>query len=140
MVLPSEDDRDAIDRAFAELVAGYHLTADPPDSDTAEPPTEPVSQPSIPDANGAQIGPPITRCSACWRHRLTLGPPLTRRPRIVMSRSRCRRWDDPACRHCLAGSASGTRSSSCWQRPSACASPLGLAGSPSEASWVDSAS
>ena len=28
MVLPSEDDRDAIDRAFAELVAGYHLTAD----------------------------------------------------------------------------------------------------------------
>ena len=32
MVLPSEDDRDAIDRAFAELVAGYHLTADPPDA------------------------------------------------------------------------------------------------------------
>ena len=32
MVLPSEDDRDAIDRAFAELVAGYHLTADPPDT------------------------------------------------------------------------------------------------------------
>ena len=53
MVLPSEDDRDAIDRAFAELVAGYHLTADPPDSDTTEPPTEPVSPPSIPDANGA---------------------------------------------------------------------------------------
>jgi hypothetical protein len=53
MVLPSEDDRAAIDRAFAELVAGYHLTADTPDSDTAEPPTEPVSQPSIPDANGA---------------------------------------------------------------------------------------
>ena len=64
MVLPSEDDRDAIDRAFAELVAGYHLTADPPDSDTTEPPTEPVSPPSIPDADGARIGPPITRCSA----------------------------------------------------------------------------
>jgi len=31
MALPSEDDRDAIDRAFAELVAGYHLTADQPD-------------------------------------------------------------------------------------------------------------
>jgi hypothetical protein len=31
MGLPSEDDRDAIDRAFAELVAGYHLTADRPD-------------------------------------------------------------------------------------------------------------
>jgi hypothetical protein len=43
MVLPSEDDRDAIDRAFAELVAGYHLTADPPDTLTNEPPTEPVT-------------------------------------------------------------------------------------------------
>ena len=43
MVLPSEDDRDAIDRAFAELVAGYHLTADPPDQLTNEPPTEPVT-------------------------------------------------------------------------------------------------
>ena len=52
MVLPSEDDRDAIDRAFAELVAGYHLTADRSESETAEPPTEPVSQPSMPDANG----------------------------------------------------------------------------------------
>jgi hypothetical protein len=31
MALPSEDDRDAINRAFAELVAGYHLTADRPD-------------------------------------------------------------------------------------------------------------
>ena len=30
MALPSEDDRDAIERAFAELVAGYHLTADAP--------------------------------------------------------------------------------------------------------------
>jgi hypothetical protein len=28
MGLPSEDDRDAIDRAFSELVAGYYLTAD----------------------------------------------------------------------------------------------------------------
>jgi len=50
MVLPSEDDRDAIDRAFAELVAGYHLTADPPDLDPTEPPTEPVASPSMPDA------------------------------------------------------------------------------------------
>ena len=47
MVLPSEDDRDAIDRAFAELVAGYHLTADPPDQPTNEPPTEPVT--AMPD-------------------------------------------------------------------------------------------
>jgi hypothetical protein len=36
MALPSEDDRDAIDRAFAELVAGYHLTADQPDSHSTE--------------------------------------------------------------------------------------------------------
>jgi hypothetical protein len=47
MVLPSEDDRDAIDRAFAELVAGYHLTANPPDQPTNEPPTEPVT--AMPD-------------------------------------------------------------------------------------------
>jgi hypothetical protein len=47
MGLPSEDDRDAIDRAFAELVAGYHLTADRPDpfsSDTQDEPT--VSSPA----------------------------------------------------------------------------------------------
>jgi hypothetical protein len=50
MVLPSEDDRDEINRAFAELVAGYHLTADPPDPDPTEPPTEPVTAPSLPDA------------------------------------------------------------------------------------------
>ena len=31
MVRPSEDDRADIDRAFAEMVAGYHLTADRPD-------------------------------------------------------------------------------------------------------------
>lgn len=28
MPRPSEDDREAVDRAFAELVAGYHLTAE----------------------------------------------------------------------------------------------------------------
>jgi hypothetical protein len=42
MVPPSEDDRDAIDRAFAELVAGYHMTADRPDPfnpETADEPT-----------------------------------------------------------------------------------------------------
>jgi hypothetical protein len=53
MVLPSEDDREAIERAFAELVAGYHLTAESPDSHTAEPPTEPVSPPSLPEASSA---------------------------------------------------------------------------------------
>jgi hypothetical protein len=42
MGLPSEDDRDAIDRAFAELDAGYHLTADRPEPlapDTRDEPT-----------------------------------------------------------------------------------------------------
>ena len=33
----SEDDREAVDRAFAELVAGYHLTADRPDPLLAPP-------------------------------------------------------------------------------------------------------
>jgi hypothetical protein len=32
-----EDDREAVDRAFAELVAGYHLTADPPNPQPAPP-------------------------------------------------------------------------------------------------------
>jgi hypothetical protein len=31
MPRPSEDDREAVDRAFADLVAGYHLTSDRPD-------------------------------------------------------------------------------------------------------------
>ena len=34
MTRPSEDDRAAIDRAFAEMMAGYHLTAERP-SDVA---------------------------------------------------------------------------------------------------------
>lgn len=47
MGLPSEDDRDAIDRAFAELVAGYHLTADGPDLFSSENQDEPtVSSPA----------------------------------------------------------------------------------------------
>jgi hypothetical protein len=32
-----EDDREAVDRAFAELVAGYHLTAEPPHPQPAAP-------------------------------------------------------------------------------------------------------
>lgn len=31
MARPSEDDREAVDRAFAEMMAGYHLTAQRPD-------------------------------------------------------------------------------------------------------------
>jgi hypothetical protein len=37
MTHPGEEDRDAVDRAFADLVAGYHLTSDRPD---------PLDQPS----------------------------------------------------------------------------------------------
>ena len=49
MVPPSEDDRDAIDRAFAELVAGYHLTADGPDAVTTEISDEPTVVSPTPD-------------------------------------------------------------------------------------------
>lgn len=38
MSRPSEDDREATDRAFADLVAGYHLTADRPDPMPPAPP------------------------------------------------------------------------------------------------------
>src|SRR4029450_5560301 len=48
MGVPSEDDRDAIDRAFAELVAGYHLTADRPDPLRLDPLTaESADEPGI---------------------------------------------------------------------------------------------
>jgi hypothetical protein len=51
MVPPSEDDRDAIDRAFAELVAGYHLTADGPDSVATEMSDEPTLVSPTPDVS-----------------------------------------------------------------------------------------
>jgi hypothetical protein len=38
---PGEDDREAIDRAFADLVAGYHLTAERPDPVVRETPAPP---------------------------------------------------------------------------------------------------
>ena len=38
MTRPGEDDRAAVDRAFAELVAGYHLTADRPVASTPDQP------------------------------------------------------------------------------------------------------
>ncbi len=40
----SEDDREAVDRAFADLVAGYHLTADRPDPLLAPPVDAPQSK------------------------------------------------------------------------------------------------
>ena len=48
MVRPSEDDKEAIDRAFAEMVAGYHLTADRPELPAAphpRPPSDPAPEP-----------------------------------------------------------------------------------------------
>jgi hypothetical protein len=53
MSRPSEDDREAVDRAFADLVAGYHLTSDRPD------PLE--QQVSIEQAPGDQTAPGQTR-------------------------------------------------------------------------------
>jgi hypothetical protein len=60
MALPSEDDRDAIDRAFAEMVAGYHLTADQPDmhgvetSEEAAPTTD-SNAPFAPDTTAGIV-------------------------------------------------------------------------------------
>jgi len=64
MTRPDEDDRAAVERAFAEMVAGYHLTADRPapdpvGSDTAERPVvEPDGQPAAePDPHWADNHP-----------------------------------------------------------------------------------
>ena len=57
MVRPSEDDREAVDRAFAEMVAGYHLTADRAEIETAPaPPAPPAPAPSA-DSNWADAHP-----------------------------------------------------------------------------------
>jgi hypothetical protein len=62
MGLPSEDDRDAIDRAFAELVAGYHLTADRPDPVSPDPlTTESPDEQAI-----ASHAPDVGENSANW--------------------------------------------------------------------------
>lgn len=50
MVRPSEDDREAVDRAFAELVAGYHLTADRAEVEKPSPPA-PILDTSWVDAH-----------------------------------------------------------------------------------------
>jgi hypothetical protein len=62
MTRPSEDDRAAVDRAFAEMVAGYHLTAERPVVEPVEPvpPAEPDPQPATSDqpAETARSGDP----------------------------------------------------------------------------------
>ena len=62
---PGEQDRDAVDRAFADLVAGWHLTADRPEPDgdlkpTLAPTAEPVAttaEAQTPDATWADQHP-----------------------------------------------------------------------------------
>jgi hypothetical protein len=56
MVRPSEDDREAVDRAFAEMVAAYHLTADRPErpADQAMPAPAPSTDASSVEAGGVE--------------------------------------------------------------------------------------
>jgi hypothetical protein len=50
MAAGDEDDREAIDRAFADLVAGYHLTAERPSSELVEGSGNP--RPEVVDGSG----------------------------------------------------------------------------------------
>ena len=56
MARPSEDDREAVDRAFAELIAGYHLTAERAEP-VAPAPTPAPSPPPEPDPGWADRHP-----------------------------------------------------------------------------------
>ena len=69
MTRPSEDDREAVERAFADLVAGYHLTSDRPDplleqqaardqASDAVPPSRGPAQPAWSDQPLFQFEPP----------------------------------------------------------------------------------
>jgi hypothetical protein len=69
MALPSEDDRDAIDRAFAELVAGYHLTADQPDlliPESLDEPTRPEPVEGHSSASSASPTSDVGENAAKW--------------------------------------------------------------------------
>ena len=59
MAGPSEDDREAVDRAFAEMIAGYHLTAERVERvEPAAPAPAPTPSPqSEPDAGWADRHP-----------------------------------------------------------------------------------
>lgn len=46
MARPSEDDREAVDRAFAEMIAGYHITADRAERAELAEPVAPAPAPS----------------------------------------------------------------------------------------------
>jgi len=65
MSRPGEDDRDAVDRAFADLVAGFHLTAerpgpvaDPPRG--GEPPAEAVGEAASPSYESVSTNEAVT--------------------------------------------------------------------------------
>lgn len=54
-----DDDREAVDRAFAELVAGYHLTADRPEPHVAELATTDDVHAELGDASGPPAPPVV---------------------------------------------------------------------------------
>ncbi|HEY5820533.1 MAG TPA: hypothetical protein VIT20_01065 [Propionibacteriaceae bacterium] len=58
MARPGENDREAVDRAFAEMIASYHLTADRPEPATVEPPSSAAAETApVPDATWADQHP-----------------------------------------------------------------------------------
>ena len=71
-----EEDRESVDRAFAEMVAGYHLTADRPEPDgaeltrTDEPRTE-RAEPAVPPAPPVVLpfvdATPVVATPLSWR-------------------------------------------------------------------------
>ncbi len=64
MVRPDEDDRDAVDQAFAEMIAGYHLTSDRPDpliNETAVSEAVSADSPSTETAAPRVEAPPVFR-------------------------------------------------------------------------------
>src|SRR6476659_10073793 len=84
MSAPRDDDREAIDRAFAELVAGYHLTADRPDPlpplhadrDAQLPPNPAGTNPTgtTPPTAGAPASNPLPRTAWADNHPLFVSP------------------------------------------------------------------
>lgn len=87
MTGPAEDDRAAVDRAFAELVAGYHLTADRPAVEPAvEPAGERHTDTAASDTGSGRTGEPGTSgdVDPHWadQHPLFSLPPARERPPV----------------------------------------------------------
>jgi hypothetical protein len=90
------DDREAIDRAFAELVAGYHLTADRSDSPVADPSAEQRPSGSAPPEPGPDPAPeaeqvllrlpePIELAGPAAHEERFIPPPVEPLPRLSPS-------------------------------------------------------